>query len=171
MFLQTKFGNELYFYVFAARQAAAVFSYQFVKYSLHDELNTPSRMKIMTLSLTCVVTCILEIILVCAVYALMKRKNTVCQHNYFWSRSDGLLCSIYFQAATAQNGYECSDSRFYLDYNYYHKSAVLGFQCQYSRLQELYAEKQQIQQELENTEYFYEKYSRDRIQSGISGMI
>ena len=52
-------------------------------------------------------------------------KNTVCQHNYFWSRSDGLLCSIYFQAATAQNGYECSDSRFYLDYNYYHKSAVL----------------------------------------------
>ena len=32
-----------------------------------------------------------------------------------------------------------------------------GFQCQYSRLQELYAEKQQIQQELENTEYFYEK--------------
>ena len=27
----------------------------------------------------------------------------------------------------------------------------------YSRLQELYAEKQQIQQELENTEYFYEK--------------
>ena len=54
-----------------------------------------------------------------------KEKNTVCQHNYFWSRSDGLLCSIYFQAATAQNGYECSDSRFYLDYNYYHKSAVL----------------------------------------------
>lgn len=46
-----------------------------------------------------------------------------------------------------------------------------GFQCQYSRLQELYAEKQQIQQELENTEYFMKKYSRDRIQSGISGMI
>ena len=74
-FCRLSLGMSYIFYVFAARQAAAVFSYQFVKYSLHDELNTPSRMKIMTLSLTCVVTCILEIILVCAVYALMKKKK------------------------------------------------------------------------------------------------
>ena len=60
-FCRLSLGMSYIFYVFAARQAAAVFSYQFVKYSLHDELNTPSRMKIMTLSLTCVVTCILEI--------------------------------------------------------------------------------------------------------------
>ena len=55
-FCRLSLGMSYIFYVFAARQAAAVFSYQFVKYSLHDELNTPSRMKIMTLSLTCVVT-------------------------------------------------------------------------------------------------------------------
>ena len=41
-FCRLSLGMSYIFYVFAARQAAAVFSYQFVKYSLHDELNTPS---------------------------------------------------------------------------------------------------------------------------------
>ena len=41
-FCRLSLGMSYIFYVFAARQAAAVFSYQFVKYSLHDELNTPA---------------------------------------------------------------------------------------------------------------------------------
>ena len=70
------------FYVFAARQAAGVFSYEFVTYSLRNGRDIPGRIETMTLLLTSVVTCVLEILFVCVVYALVrKEKNTVYAPN------------------------------------------------------------------------------------------
>ena len=120
VFCRLSLGMSYIFYVFAARQAAAVFSYQFVKYSLHDELNTPS-------------TTIFgaEVMVYCAAYIFRQQQRrmdmSAVTAGFIWIII--IIISLLF----------------------------FGFQCQYSRLQELYAEKQQIQQELENTEYFYEK--------------
>lgn len=157
-FCRLSLGMNYIFYVFAARQAAAVFSYQFVKYSLHDELNTPSRMKIMTLSLTCVVTCILEIILVCAVYALMKKKKIQYASTTIFGPEVMVYCAAYiFRQQQRRMDMSAVTAGFIWIIIIIISLLFFGFQCQYSRLQELYAEKQQIQQELENTEYFYEK--------------
>ena len=157
-FCRLSLGMSYIFYVFAARQAAAVFSYQFVKYSLHDELNTPSRMKIMTLSLTCVVTCILEIILVCAVYALMKKKKIQYASTTIFGAEVMVYCAAYiFRQQQRRMDMSAVTAGFIWIIIIIISLLFFGFQCQYSRLQELYAEKQQIQQELENTEYFYEK--------------
>jgi len=158
VFCRLSLGMSYIFYVFAARQAAAVFSYQFVKYSLHDELNTPSRMKIMTLSLTCVVTCILEIILVCAVYALMKKKKIQYASTTIFGAEVMVYCAAYiFRQQQRRMDMSAVTAGFIWIIIIIISLLFFGFQCQYSRLQELYAEKQQIQQELENTEYFYEK--------------
>lgn len=74
-FCKMSLGMNYIFYVFAARQAAGVFSYEFVTYSLRNGRDIPGRIETMTLLLTSVVTCVLEILFVCVVYALVRKKK------------------------------------------------------------------------------------------------
>ena len=144
-FCRLSLGMNYIFYVFAARQAAAVFSYQFVKYSLHDELNTPSRMKIMTLSLTCVVTCILEIILVCAVYALMKKKKIQYASTTIFGAEVMVYCAAYiFRQQQRRMDMSAVTAGFIWILIIIISLLFFGFQCQNSRLQEVYDEKEEI---------------------------
>lgn len=157
-FCKMSLGMNYIFYVFAARQAAGVFSYEFVTYSLRNGRDIPGRIETMTLLLTSVVTCVLEILFVCVVYALVRKKKIQYASTTIFGAEVMVYCAAYiFRQQQRRMDMSAVTAGFIWIIIIIISLLFFGFQCQYSRLQELYAEKQQIQQELENTEYFYEK--------------
>lgn len=156
-FCKMSLGLNYIFYVFAARQAAGTFSYEFVTYSLRTGWDTPSRIEIMTLLLTSTVTCILEILFVCVVYALIRKKKIKYTEKIMFGIEVFFYCAAYIFAWQHKSEQSTATDGFIWVLIVFISLLCFWIQYQSGRLQELYAEKQQIQQELENTEYFYEK--------------
>lgn len=156
-FCKMSLGMNYIFYVFAARQAAGVFSYEFVTYSLRNGRDIPGRIETMTLLLTSVVTCVLEILFVCVVYALVRKKKIQYMPQIIFGTEVFFYCAAYIFAQQHKSEQSTATDGFIWILIVMISLLCFWIQYQSGRLQELYAEKQQIQQELENTEYFYEK--------------